>query len=77
MNGTMIDKRTCRYDFHYLVGQNNRVSYFRERHTLGLFTHQEYLASFEAAGLEVHHDADGLMGRGLYIGVKTGPSQGL
>jgi SAM-dependent methyltransferase len=75
MNESVFENGLCKYEFHYLIGQNNRVSYLREHHTLGLFTHEQYLNSFQAAGLEVHHDADGLMGRGLYIGVKGGPAR--
>ena len=34
-----------------------------------MFSHDDYAGAFEAAGLEVVHDANGLIGRGLYIGV--------
>jgi ubiquinone/menaquinone biosynthesis C-methylase UbiE len=54
--------------FYYLVGTPDGVEYFTERHEMALFTHDEYLAAFRAAGLEVTHDAEGLMNRGLYIG---------
>ena len=53
--------------FQYLVGTPERVEHFTERHDLGLFTREEQLAAFRAAGLEVEHDVEGLMGRGLYI----------
>ena len=53
---------------HYLVGTPEGVEYFTERHELGLFTKEEYLEAFRAAGLNVTYDEDGLMGRGLYIG---------
>lgn len=56
--------------FHYLVGTRSGITHFTEDHTLGLFSHEEYLAAFRAAGLDVSHDPEGLMGRGLYIGVK-------
>lgn len=55
--------------FHYLVGTPDGVEYFTEQHELGLFTHEDYLEAFGAAGLEVVHDLDGLTGRGLYIGL--------
>ncbi len=43
---------------------------FTEQHDLGLFDDDQYRAAFEAAGLETYFDAEGLDGRGLYIGVK-------
>jgi ubiquinone/menaquinone biosynthesis C-methylase UbiE len=55
---------------HYLVGTPEGVEYFTERHELGLFTKEEYLEAFRAAGLNVTYDDDGLMGRGLYVGVR-------
>jgi SAM-dependent methyltransferase len=57
-------------DIHYLVGSPSGVEQFDEHHQLGLFTHDEYLAAFRAAGLDVTHDPVGLLGRGLYIGMR-------
>ena len=51
-----------------LVATADGVERFEEPHELGLFTHPEYLEAFRAAGLEGEHDAEGLMGRGLYVG---------
>lgn len=56
--------------FHYLVGIPDGVEHFTERHEMTLFSNEEYLAAFEAAGLRAAHDAEGLMGRGLYIGLR-------
>ena len=56
--------------FHYMVGTPEGVSYFTEDHRLTLFTHEEYTEAFDNAGLVTTHDPDGLMGRGLYIGLK-------
>ena len=58
-------------NFHYLAGASEGVSYFTEQHRLTLFTHEEYMEPFRNAGLEVTHDPLGLMGRGLYVGVKS------
>jgi SAM-dependent methyltransferase len=59
-------------DFHFLVATPDGVKHFTERHDLALFTHEEYLDAFRGAGLAPVHDPEGLMGRGLYIGVKPG-----
>ena len=58
------------FTFHFLVGTPQGIEHFSEHHELALFTHEEYLDSFRANHLEVFHDADGIYGRGLYIGVK-------
>jgi SAM-dependent methyltransferase len=57
-------------EFHYVVGTPDGVESFTERHEVGLFTHEAYVDAFFRAGMEVHHDAEGLMGRGLYVGMK-------
>lgn len=58
-------------DFHYLVATHEGVSYFTELHELYMFTTEEYIEALEATGLTVEHDKDALMGRGVYIGVKS------
>ncbi len=57
-------------EFQYLIGTSKGIDHSVEIHELGLFTHDEYLAAFEAAGLNVTHDPEGLDTRGLYIGLK-------
>ena len=57
-------------EFRYLIGTSKGIEHCQEIHELGLFTHEEYLGAFQAAGLKVSHDAEGLDGRGLYIGLK-------
>jgi SAM-dependent methyltransferase len=54
-------------DFHYLVATPEGVEHFTELHELGLFTVEQYLAAFRAAALDVAHDPEGPMGRGLYV----------
>jgi SAM-dependent methyltransferase len=61
-----------RITFHYLVGTPDGVDHFIETHDIALFTHDEYVGAFRAAGLEPEHDAEGLMGRGVYVAVKPG-----
>jgi ubiquinone/menaquinone biosynthesis C-methylase UbiE len=55
-------------EFQYLIGTPKGIEHEKEVHELALFTHKEYMDAFKAAGLQVTHDADGLDGRGLYIG---------
>lgn len=56
-------------EFHYLVGTAEGISSFTELHRIGLFTHDQYIEAFGAAGLDPEHDPEGLMGRGLYVAV--------
>lgn len=57
-------------EFQYLIGTSKGIEHSLEIHELGLFTHQEYMDAFKASALNVTHAADGLDGRGLYIGLK-------
>jgi ubiquinone/menaquinone biosynthesis C-methylase UbiE len=70
INITRVEGTISSFTFHYLVGTSESVEYFTEFHEMGLFTDDQYRAAFRTAGLTVHHDPQGLMGRGLYIGVK-------
>jgi ubiquinone/menaquinone biosynthesis C-methylase UbiE len=65
------EDRLAVLDIHYLVGQPSGVEHFTERHELGLFTHEEYLAAFRDAGLAPEHDPIGIRRRGLYLGRST------
>lgn len=54
--------------FVYVIGDRDGIEHWEERHLLGLFSHQQMLDAFAAAGLEVvEHDPQGLTGRGLYV----------
>jgi SAM-dependent methyltransferase len=57
-------------DFEYLVATSTGIERLSERHELGLFTEAQYRQAFTAAGLDVTRDAEGLMGRGLYLVVR-------
>ena len=70
MNTSRVDGRVSTLEFHYLHGEDGNVRYWLEEHRLFLFARGEYEAAFERAGLTVEFDEQGLMGRGLFIGVK-------
>jgi len=52
---------------HYLRGRPDGIEHYTERLELGLFTRDEMTRAFESANMEVGYDAEGLMGRGLYL----------
>jgi SAM-dependent methyltransferase len=70
MNINEVDGNISIVNFHYMVGTPDGIHYFTERHELGLFTTETYLDAFQRAGLDGIYDSEGLMGRGLFIGVR-------
>jgi ubiquinone/menaquinone biosynthesis C-methylase UbiE len=58
-------------EMHHLVASAGGVERFLERHELTLFTHEQYMSAFTAAGLVAVYDADGLGNRGLYVGLAS------
>jgi ubiquinone/menaquinone biosynthesis C-methylase UbiE len=70
MNIVKLEGRLSILEFHYLLGRPEKVEHFTELDKFGLFIHSEYLAAFRSAGLKVKYDREGLIGRGLYVGVK-------
>jgi SAM-dependent methyltransferase len=59
--------RLSRIHFDYEIRGPDGVRHETEVHELGLFTTDEMLQSFSAAGLAVEYDPQGLTGRGLYV----------
>jgi SAM-dependent methyltransferase len=55
---------------HLVATREGGVEHFVERHELALFTVDEHLEAFRAAGLDAEHDPQGLIGRGLYTAVR-------
>ncbi len=69
---SMVRGRISTLDFQYLIATQQDTQYLREREEFGLFTHSEYMNAFRLAGLKVTHYDKGLIGRGLYVGIKIG-----
>lgn len=68
---TERDGNVCLLNFDYYVQRDGVIEEpFREVHKVAMYTIEEYLEAFEAAGLTVHRDERGLMGRGIFVGVK-------
>jgi SAM-dependent methyltransferase len=58
-------------EMHHMVASASGVERFFERHELRMFTHEQYLSAFSAAGLVAVFDVEGLTGRGLYVGLAS------
>ena len=72
MSVSQTDGPVSVLDLHHMVATPEGVETFVTHHRLGLFADWEYRDAFEAAGLSVERDEEGLMGRGLYIAHKPG-----
>lgn len=57
-------------EMHHLVNTPERADYFVERHEMGLYTPDEYVAALQSAGLRAEVDPIGPAERGFYIGIK-------
>jgi hypothetical protein len=68
---TEILGRICRLTFDYEIEEEGVVRNAVEVHELGLFTTDETLKAFAAAGLQARHDAPSSHNRGLYIARAT------
>lgn len=56
-------------EFEYVIGTPDSMMRFNEVHKATLWPRSRYLEAFENAGLKAEHDEEGLMGRGLFIGL--------
>ena len=70
MYASKIAGRVSILDINFLVGTPNGVEHFIERHEMGLFTHEDYIAAINDAGLDVAYDLKGPFKRGIYFGLK-------
>jgi SAM-dependent methyltransferase len=64
---TELDGPLSRLRFEYTIVSADGIRNATEVHELGLFTIDEMMAAFAAAGLKAEHQPTGLAGRGLYI----------
>jgi SAM-dependent methyltransferase len=67
LNTTHKDGKVSRMEFLYALVTPDGLKSWESTETISLFSSAEMLGAFEAAGLRVEHDPQGLMGRGLYI----------
>lgn len=67
MNASSREDRISRLHFHYLIAAAGEIDHRTETHELALYTVEEMLGFFGRAGLEAKFDAEGLIGRGLYV----------
>lgn len=70
LNRSVRDGRQTTLQFQYVVVTPAGFEHLEEKHVAYMFTKDEYESAFEAAGLDVEFDPDGLIGRGMFIGTK-------
>lgn len=56
--------------FQYLIATPSGIEHVHEEHELAMYTNEQLLKCFGAAGLVASHESVGLSGRGLYIARK-------
>jgi len=70
MNTSRVKGTLSIMDMHHLVGTPSGVQHSTESFEMGLFTRREYQRAIRDSGLRVVFDSKGLIGRGLYLGIK-------
>jgi ubiquinone/menaquinone biosynthesis C-methylase UbiE len=71
MNYNSLENDFSILNFNYMIAQKDKgVSYFKERHELKLTSRVEMINAFKEAGFKVEFDDKGLIGRGMYYGIK-------
>jgi len=74
MSHSDVDGRISTVEFHYLLATAEGIEHRQEMHRLGLFTRDEMMGRFEAAGFHpVEYDPEGLIGRGMYVAYRSRP----
>jgi hypothetical protein len=64
-HGKIVDLK-----MYHMVGRPNKVEEFVEHHREAMHTPEEYMEAFKKVGLTVDYDEQGLIGRGLFMGLK-------
>lgn len=72
VGSTEIEGRLSRLRFEYTIETSGGTRHATEVHELGLFTVEEMLAAFSAAGLAAEHQPNALADRGLYVARASG-----
>ena len=71
METTRLSGEVWVEESHYLIWTAaNGIEYRTERARLGAFTRADYADSLHRAGLDPFYDPNGVLGRGLHLGVK-------
>jgi trans-aconitate methyltransferase len=66
---TTLRGKTWQQETHYLMWSRDRgIEHLTESQTLGASSKADHEAAFARSGLSVEFDAEGLLGRGLFIG---------
>jgi len=71
VNTSVTKGRLSVFDLHHLVGTPEKTCHFVEHHEMGLYDAEEMTDAFEKASLSATLDPEGLMNRGIYIGVQS------
>lgn len=66
-----LDGNVSILNMHHVVERPEGTEEFTEVHRVALYSRGDFQKAFEAAGLPMDYDGQGISGRGLYIGVKT------
>ena len=61
-------------EMHYALARPERTWSFTEIHRMGLYTTEQQVEVFRAAGFEVEHEWPGISGRGLFVARRRPPS---
>ncbi|MBI2592287.1 methyltransferase domain-containing protein [Candidatus Saccharibacteria bacterium] len=72
MNISKRKKDIATLDFHWLIGTPKNISYYRDRHEVGLFDIEKFKKLMAEAGFDAAFLKDGLLkDRGLFLGIKN------